>query len=68
MAAAAADQHELYVPTHVFKRGEEIVRAVSLCSVALAMPDGIIAPLDNGVVEIVAFAGEPTTLRIVRTS
>ena len=38
VAAAAADKHELYAPTHTFKRGDEIVGAVSLASCVLAMP------------------------------
>ena len=38
VAAAAADQHELYAPTHTFQRDGEIVGAVSLASCVLAMP------------------------------
>ena len=36
--AAKQDNHELYAPTHTFKRGDEIVGAVSLASCVLAMP------------------------------
>lgn len=38
VATAAEDKHELYAPTHTFKRGDEIVGAVSLASCVLAMP------------------------------
>lgn len=38
VAAAKADSHQLYAPTHTFKRGGEIVGAVSLASCVLAMP------------------------------